>query len=215
MKQSFNKLLTATACALVFGCSGAKTSSGEISAPLELAQLMENTFQTAADDTESNFTDRRVIVSADGLSGTWVYLQLNTGAEKKLYRQRLFNLTMSDDGERVVQTTYELKAPEKYVDAWTNPKLLNALTTDDFDPYFTTGCEQHWQKNEAGTWSGYVDPKLCVITSKRRGKQIRIESEGQLSADMYRTNERGYDMDMTFLWGTKPGEYISMFPVIN
>lgn len=150
---------------------------------------------------------------SDSLQGVWFYTQLNTRPERKLYRQRLSHLKISEDGSAIVQTTYGLNTPEKYVDAWNHPVLLSTLKPEDFTRYFKTGCEQVWRPADDGAWMGYVDPQTCVITSKRRGKDIRIESEGYLSKDVYRTNERGYDMDMTFLWGTKPGEMITLYPV--
>lgn len=203
-------MLTA-ACIVMAACQTAdKTETVNIN---ELAALMENTFVTPADDPKNIIRDVRVRITSDELDGIWYYTQLNTGDEYKLYRQRVSQLTISNEGSQIVQIAYGLKDPAKYADAWKTPGLLNALTQDDFDPYFTKGCEQIWTPQEGGAWTGYVNPGTCVITSKRRNKDIRIESEGYLSHDVYRTNERGYDMDMAFLWGTKPGEFITLYPL--
>lgn len=177
------------------------------------ASLLESTFETVPENTLNIIQDRRMRVYADALDGIWFYTQINTGADRKLYRQRLSSLTLSDDGHAVIQKTYGLKAPELYVNAWENPERLAALTPDDFESYFSKGCEQVWTAEQKGEWTGYVNPQTCIIASKRRNKDIRIESEAYLSEEIYRTNERGYDMDMTFLWGTKPGEYIDLYPV--
>jgi len=125
----------------------------------------------------------------------------------------LSHIIISNDGDTIIQKTYRLKTPAFYENAWLHPERLSALTEDDFESYFNKGCEQIWRPEQDGAWSGYVDPKTCIVTSKRRNKDIRIESEGYLSKDIYRTNERGYEMDMTFLWGTKPGEAIELFPL--
>lgn len=177
-----------------------------------LARHIEATFETPGSDTDNIIRDRRVRVNAPALDGVWFYTQLNTGAEGKLYRQRLSHLSLSDDGTKIIQRTYGLKDPPKYENAWGAPGLLEAVTKDDFEPYFNEGCELTWTPQEDG-WSGYVDPKTCIVTSKRRNKDIRIESEAFISRDIFRTNERGFDMDMTFLWGTKPGEMITLYPV--
>jgi len=180
---------------------------------ISLASLIENTFETAADNTETVIRDQRIRIQSDALEGIWFYTQLNTGVEEKLYRQRLSNLRLSANGTTIIQKTYGFKAPELYVNAWENTERLNALTPDDFESYFTKGCELVWRSVAQGEWTGYVDPQTCIVSSKRRNRDIRIESEVFLSKDIYRTNERGYEMDMTFLWGTKPGEAIELFPL--
>lgn len=175
--------------------------------------MVENTFATLKPNTANIIKDQRVRIRSDALNGIWFYTQLNTGADGKLYRQRLSQLTLSSDGMTIIQKTFGLKAPEFYVDAWENPERLSNLTTDEFESYFQAGCEQVWRADNRGAWTGYVDPKTCVVSSKRRNKDIRIEAEAYLSKDIYRTNERGYELDMTFLWGTKPGEFIDLYPV--
>jgi len=195
-------------------CQNVETAPKTENVDLEaFATLAEKTFETPEADKDNNIRDRRIRVTSDALEGVWFYTQLNTGAERKLYRQRLSNLTLSEDGTAIIQKTYGLNEPEKYANAWENPDLLAKLTPADFKSYFNDGCEQIWWPQANGAWSGYVDPKTCIISSKRRNKDIRIESEGYLSKNVYRTNERGYDMDMTFLWGTKPGELIELYPL--
>lgn len=198
---------------LVSGLTACQSTASDKADITAFVSLVENTFETPAEGAENNIRDRRVRIVSDALDGVWFYTQLNTGPERKLYRQRISNLSLSQDEGAIIQKTYGLNQPEKYVDAWDNPELLGDLKRTDFKSYFDEGCEQIWRPQADGSWLGYVDPKSCVISSKRRNKDIRIESEGFLSKDIYRTNERGYAMDMTFLWGTQPGEYIDLFPV--
>lgn len=202
-------------CAALFfvSCGKAPTSKDHQLDIDGFAQLFERHFQTSPDNKETIIFDKRIRVKSEALKGYWFYTQLNTGKAHKLYRQRLSHMKPSEDGTAIIQITYGLNEPEIYADGWTRPELLNSLTTNDFKSYFQKGCEQIWRPDEKGGWAGYVDPKTCVITSKRRNKDIRIESEAYLTKDIYRTNERGYEMDMTFLWGTKPGEYIDLYPV--
>lgn len=206
-----SKLLIAVMTLCLASC--APTVEGSQAKLDEFARLLERTFETAPDNAESQIRDKRVSVGSEALSGYWFYTQLNTGKDRKLYRQRISHIKLSDDRTTIIQKTYGLNDPEKYIDAWKTAALLKSLTRADFESYFSEGCEQVWTPVKEGAWSGYVDPQTCVISSKRRNKDIRIESEAYLSNDIYRTNERGYDMDMTFLWGTKPGDYIDLYPV--
>lgn len=176
------------------------------------ALLVDRHFRTAETDTENIVLDRRIRLNNPLGNGIWFYAQLNTGQDLKLYRQRLNQLTLSADGNAIIQTSYVLKEPQKFVDTWTKAELLNDLNSEDYKPFFENGCEQVWKKTAGGSWYGRVNPDSCTIQSKRRNKQIRIESEGLLSTEQYQTNERGFEMDGTFLWGTKPGEYISLIP---
>ena len=207
------KFLSSVTLLLLAACGQTLAPSNDAVDIETFTKLLERTFETAPTNAEHNIRDRRVRVEAQALDGYWFYAQLNTGAERKLYRQRLSHITLSKDETAIVQKTYEFNTPEVYVDGWNTPYKLAALTPDDFKSYFQAGCEQIWTPDSKGGWLGYVDPKTCIISSKRRNKDIRIESEGYLREDIYRTNERGYEMDMTFLWGTKPGEMIDLFPV--
>lgn len=207
------KFLFGASALILAACAQTPAPSQKVANIDVFAELLERTFETSPDNTKNNICDKRLRVRADALDGYWFYTQLNTGAERKLYRQRLSHLRLSDDGTAIIQTAYGFKTPKDYVDAWETPDKLASLTRDDFEPYFQKGCEQVWRPNSQGAWTGYVDPQTCVITSKRRDKDIRIESEGYLSKDIYRTNERGYEMDMTFMWGTKPGEFIDLYPL--
>jgi len=176
------------------------------------AKLVDRTFETPESDTENIIRDRRVRIHSETLSGVWFYSQMNTGDMHKLYRQRVLQMTLSEDGGTIIQKAYGLKEPDAYVDLWEKPNLLKTLTPDDIKPYFNEGCDQVWRADMGDGWKGYVDPKTCSITSKRRNKDIRIESESYLSKTEYRTTERGYDIDMNFLWGSKPGEMIALYP---
>lgn len=177
------------------------------------ANLLEGEFATSPNNKDTIIRDRRVRVNSQALEGVWFYTQLNTGEEGNLYRQRLSKITWDNQAGTIIQTAYGLKNPEKFIDAWESPQLLNTMTADDIEPYFQKGCEQVWTKKSSDLWQGYVDPKTCIIASKRGGVEIRIESEGVLSKSQYQTTERGYDMDMNFLWGSKPGEMITLYPV--
>lgn len=176
-----------------------------------LAVLMTNVFETAPDDPDNDIRDQRVRINAPALDGVWLYYQLNTGPERKLYRQRVISLSTADDGRTVLQRTYVLKEPERYVDAWSEPALLTEMTPEQIELFFEAGCEQVWRPDDTGGWRGYVDPKTCRIFSERRRSYIAIEAEARLDETAYRQTERGYDSDGNTLFGTEPGEFIVLY----
>lgn len=198
-----------SACVLA-SCAAPKASTLDLE---NFAEVYENTFETSPDSGDGFVRDQRVRVRAEGLPGVWFYNQLNTGDTRKLYRQRVSHITTDTARDVLLQATYTLNDPAALENAWENPAVLTALTRDDINPLFNVGCELTWKQKSSETWRGYVDPKSCVIDSKRRNKKIRIESESELSTDLYRTSERGYDIDMNYVWGSSPGEMISLYPV--
>ncbi len=175
-----------------------------------LAELMTDTFQTAPDDPDNTIRDHRVRISSASFDGVWLYYQLNTGDDWKVYRQRVVELIDDGDGS-VIQKTYGLKDPERFVDAWDKPGLLTSMTASDIEPYFDGGCEQRWRRSAEDEWRGYVDPATCKIFSERRQAHISIEAEARLSQETYRQTERGFDENGEKLFGTEPGEFIVLY----
>lgn len=173
-----------------------------------LGAMMSGTFQTAPDDPDNTIRDRRVRIDAPALAGVWLYYQLNTGADWTVYRQRVIALEETDGA--VIQKTYGLKEPERFVDAWDDPALLSALTPDDMTPFFEAGCDQRWTQ-DGDAWRGYVDPATCAIFSERRQENIAIEAEARLDAATIRQTERGYNADGEKLFGGEPGEFIILY----
>lgn len=207
-------VIVLTASVLNASCSSESVT--DTPSPLEqFAAVYDNTFETPKTGDSPIIRDRRVRIASDNLAGVWFYSQMNTGEDFKLYRQRIFNFIERGDGQGIVQKTYVLNQPEIYANAWDNPELLATLTQDDFKPMFDMGCDTAWTETGDGAWTGYVDPQRCIIDSTRRNMKIRIESESVLSSDKYQTTERGYDIDMNFLWGSKPGEMNTLLAVEN
>lgn len=173
--------------------------------------LMIDVFETAPNDPDNNIRDQRVQIDAPALDGAWVYYQLNTGEDRKVYRQRVIHLSISENEDALIQRTYGLNEPASYVDAWQNPALLSALTKEKMKPYFEDGCNQVWRRDAANSWKGYVDPTTCSIFSERRQSHISIEAEAQLDETSYRQTERGFDANGNKLFGTAPGELIVLY----
>ncbi len=207
-------LLAAASVFTAAGCAvtDAEPRSSSTEDPAStLSALMTGTFQTAPDDPDNTIRDRRVPVTSTNLDGVWLYYQLNTGEDWDVYRQRVVELATDGDSGGVVQKTYGLKKPGRFVDAWDNPALLSSITYDDIEPFFDEGCEQRWTLSAEDGWHGYVDPETCKIFSERRQSHISIEAEARLDAEIYRQTERGYDDAGNKLFGTEPGEFIVLY----
>ena len=195
---------------LLFASCTTTNTQPEANNAEKLAALMSGTFQTADDDPDNTIRDRRIRLTNGNFDGVWFYYQLNTGDEWNVYRQRVIELLATETGD-VIQKTYGLKEPEKFVDLWDNETLLSTMSAEDFAPYFDDGCEQRWRNSETSGWQGYVDPESCKIFSERRQAHIMIEAEARLDSETYRQTERGFDAEGNQLFGTEPGEFIVLY----
>lgn len=173
------------------------------------AELLEGRYDTHAPASPTalpadlRLIDSRQRVHAPALGDVVFYLQLNQGADRSLYRQRILVFEQRDG--RIEQNAHTIKEAERFVDAVSGDAVLQGITADDLEPMFESGCTQVWTADDDG-FSGYTDPATCRIISSRTGKPRRIEAETILRADTLALAERGFDDDMTQLFGTPPGE---------
>ena len=195
-----------TPLAIVALLSLAGISHAEESSVDSLLALMEGTFVAA----DQQFVYRRSLVTAPALGTHVVYLQVNRGATRDLYRQRILILRDDIESCSVIETAWTLAEPERFEDAPADDPLFGQLTPDDLDPSLADGCEQRWRRL-GDAWTGRVDPETCRIVSKRTGRPRRIESESHLSATGLRLVERGFDdSGKQQLFGTPPGEWLEL-----
>jgi len=189
------------------------TSALESAAPnnaLTLKNLMTGVWATDPDDPNNSFIDTRIALESLG-DGEWVYLQLQTGPEKKLYRQRVLQLLNIETG--VVQKAWSFAEPEKFADVPSDITILKTISLDDLEATLADGCDSKWRPSTIDgdfLWTGYVDPNSCKIFSERRQVTIGIEGETRLQKNRLRQTERGFDSDGNRLFGTEPGEFIEL-----
>lgn len=201
--------LTPTLTLLLWGCSQQPIAPSNSS--LALAKLMAGTYKTLPDDPENHFVDQRIRIpaprSTDGqpLPGQWLLLQLNTGPEQTVYRQRAMQIVAASNGQLHLHA-WSFKDPKRFI---LGAEALPTITAQDLKPSLAEGCEQVWTQ-AAATWRGYVDPASCRIYSERRGARIGIEGETLLDRNGIRQTERGYDATGKRLFGTEPGTFIVM-----
>lgn len=178
----------------------------EVSPDEALAADMAGTFETAI-GTDEAMRDRRFRLTPLG-DGEWLYYQVNHKADLSVYRQRVLQLEPLADG-RVRQSAWTVKEAEAHVDLWRNADAVAALDLDDLSTGLEEGCAQIWERIDTG-WTGTVDPATCIITSKRRGTEIRIGADSKLTETTLELAERGFNLEGEQMWGTEPGSYHSL-----
>ncbi len=187
----------------------------------KLAQMMNGHFVSAPNENGDRIEDFRMSIDPLG-PGEWVYFQRNQGpkrrTERRSYRQRILQL-VNRPGGGVEQVAWNLKSPELYSAAPRHPGLLKSLTKKSIKRSMDAGCEKIWNLDmtaqPAGDsgWAGKVDPASCTVYSQRREKQIAIGSETRLTSSRLFEAERGYELDLTQIWGTAPGQFTEMVRV--
>lgn len=205
MLSSMRSLVLNLSIIWLVACSQHST---EQNATAELAALMVGDFSTAAHVVDDRFVDQRRRLPAIG-EGEWVYLQLNSGPEGRLYRQRVLQLIPESSGE-IRQRTFRLIADADQRDLIADPQRLAALTVSDLDMSSALDCPNLWRRGSTDSpwlWQGRVDADQCHIFSERRQKKIAIASDAYLNSDELWLAERGFDLDGQLLWGTPEGKF--------
>ena len=210
--------IAAVAAMIVASVTPASGAADDTPLLSRLAEAMAGRFDTQCQCANGSaspgerFVDWRQRIDAPALGDYVFYQQLNRGDKLTLYRQRILVLRQRPDSDRVEQVTYALREAERYVDGGASDAVFDDLGTDRLEPVFDDGCEQVWTATGSG-FIGYVNPETCRIVSKRTGKPRRIEARTTIGLDGLSLVERGYDDDGNQLFGTPPGESLSLWRV--
>lgn len=175
-----------------------------------LIDLMVGEFRSkpdegGGDDQFELLVDRRAVVNVPHLGRHVVYWQLNTGEDERVYRQRLLVFEFVPERDAIVQTTWSFREPGIFVDAFTSPERLAAISSADLERTLPAGCEQIWRPEEQG-WAAHLEAKDCRIWSERRESWRLIEAEAKVTAEAYWQAERGFDDAGKQVFGTPPGQ---------
>ncbi len=195
-------MIAATFALAIVTVPGSTALAGE--AIDRLDRLMKGKFVST--DADNPFTDTRFRIDAPDLGEHVYYYQVNDGPDLEVYRQRVLVVSVGDDGA-ISQVALSFKDPDKYANAPAD--AFAGLTMESLLPGLPAGCEQIWSVTD-GDFSGYVDPETCMIISSRTGKPRSIEAESILSEKGLLLAERGFDENGEQLFGTEPGEYLTL-----
>jgi CpeT protein len=141
--------------------------------------------------------------------GPWLYIEQAVASEPlKPYRQRIYQLAMSDNPDAVPGTVesrvFELPGdPLAFAGAWAEPSRFDSITIEQLVP--REGCTVYLVPNTDGSWSGGTDGNGC--SSAMRGASYAT-SEVTATMGELRTWDRGFDKDGKQVWGAEKGAYI-------
>ena len=164
---------------------------------------------TAQAEADTNFFDIRLEmkpiwtdkVNAD--AGHYIYVEQAAGwALEKPYRQRVYHVTLTDDGV-FSSMVYALPDPEAAIGAWKLDKPLTDLSPADLIE--REGCAVFLKLQTDGSYKGSTRDKEC--TSSLRGA-VYATSEITITADEVLSWDRGWDSKEEQVWGAEISGYI-------
>jgi hypothetical protein len=189
--------------------SPGQVPAGSGAAIVALQEMLLGTFTTAGGELSGPMMTQHLAIAATGLPGPAFYSQINTGGDRRLYRQRI-NVLVPAGAGRVRVISHALVEPARFA----ADRPLPAITSADLKPGFEatpeSDCSMIWQQTAINAWRGRIDAGRCRIVSARRGTTIGLEAEAELDARSLRQTERGIGADGSRLFGTAPGVLIEL-----
>lgn len=172
-----------------------------------LAALLEGRFdnarQAGLEDGYAHLDARHIRVGVLALSGPVFYSQLDQPDEaedKRIYRQRLYQLLPAEDaGEVARMRVWSFADAGPFRDAAADNPAFSRLTEADLSP-MGDGCDVIWRRTEAG-FAGDIDPATCAITSRRSGETLSIGGQFTVDAAAFTHHEEGFRADGSRLFG--------------
>lgn len=130
----------------------------------------------------------------------WLYVeQAVTASMNKPYRQRVYHVTLRDDG-KIESAVYEISNPMRFAGNW---ELLNEVTPDSL--ILREGCEVIIHRKDAKTFVGKTGEKTC--SSDLNGASYAT-SEVVITENQMVSWDRGFDDEGNQIWGATEGGYI-------
>jgi hypothetical protein len=174
----------------------------------ELAARMTGVFSSAGQaKADSEFRDVRLVmvpVWTGRTDGPWLYVeQAIADALDRPYRQRVYRLRKTADGQAVESVVYALPGdPLRFAAAWKQERPLADLAPADL--LERTGCAIRLERRADGAWAGATSPKSCP--SDLRGASYAT-SEVEIGDGLMGTWDRGHDAEGKQVWGAEKGGY--------
>lgn len=187
---------------------GGPAASGTGPGLAQLAALMIGVFSSAEQaQADPEFRSVRLVmipIWAERSDGPWLYVeQAIADALDRPYRQRVYRLRASDDGQAVESVVYTLPGdPLRFAAAWKQERPLSELAPADLVE--RKGCAIRLERRADGVWSGATAPKSCP--SDLRGASYAT-SEVEIGEGRVVTWDRGYDAGGKQVWGAEKGSY--------
>jgi reactive intermediate/imine deaminase len=135
--------------------------------------------------------------------GIWLYVeQAAASSLERPYRQRVYHLTMQEDGS-FRSDVFEIPDALEHAGIWRSPRPLQALSPDDLTP--REGCAVILRRQDDGTFAGSTVEHQCK--SSLRGASYAT-SEVIVRRDGIESWDRGFDAAGEQVWGAEKGAYV-------
>jgi hypothetical protein len=129
--------------------------------------------------------------------------QYTDGDPSKIYRNRIYSYSLSEDEGAIQLTIYSPTDPMAVAGAHEDPSKLAGLTPDAMRTI--PGCEVFWKNDGGERFIGYMKEGACRIDSKRMGKTIIIHDDLVLTPDEIWISDRAEDEDGNWVFGNRAG----------
>lgn len=174
----------------------------------DLAQLVEwmsgDFSSLAQSQRDSDYYDIRLHIRPIWLhdkGNHWLYVeQAMASAENKPYRQRVYKVERDGDGFKSI--VYTLAEPGKWVGAYNNVALFDALKPDELS--LRDGCTVYLKKKSKTEYAGETRNGDCdsnIRGAKYATSKVTITAEKLLSWD------QGFNDKGEQVWGATKGGY--------
>jgi hypothetical protein len=173
----------------------------------ELQELMTGSFSSETQSLEdSSYFHIRLCMQpiwAEKADGLWLYVE--QAAYRSLetpYRQRIYQLYLTNDQQTLVSKVYELEEPLQWAGACKDEELRSSIIPEMLVE--RPGCELFLTREENGSFSGATLEGACL--SFWRGAEwvsshVTINKQGLTSWD------RGWTQQGELIWGPESGGY--------
>jgi len=181
--------------------------SQEISSDLEqLSNWMTGEFdsskQASEDSSYYNISLKMTRIWPEKTNGVYLYVeQAVANTPNEPYRQRVYFISQLDDFN-YTSDVYNLKEPEKFIGAWSEPEKFKDVTV--FDLKFKEGCTV-FLNYDGFQYSGKTKESSCP--SDLRGASYAT-SEVSILPQKLTSWDRGYNENAEQVWGAEDGPYI-------
>ncbi|MCC7507626.1 MAG: chromophore lyase CpcT/CpeT [Saprospiraceae bacterium] len=198
-------IVSGVALVLLTACSGPRKTNASGSELTQLVEWMSGDFSSLAQSQrDSDYYDIRLHIRPIWLhdaANHWLYVeQAMASAENKPYRQRIYKVER--DGEGFKSIVYTLPEPGKWVGAYNNVALFDALNPADLS--LRDGCTVYLVKKNKTEFSGETRSGDCdsnIRGAKYATSKVTITAEKLLSWD------QGFNDKGEQVWGATKGGY--------
>jgi CpeT protein len=173
----------------------------------ELYQLMQGTFdsskQSVEDETYYDITLHMYPIWKNRTDAKWLYVEQSvTENQMKPYRQRVYKLSVNDQGEYVI-AIYKLPQEERWVMGWKDSRKWDGLKPEQLK--IREGCEVILKRLAKNHYKGSTGETSCKSTMRGAAyatslvemKEGMIESWGQ-----------DFSEDGKQVWGSEKAGYL-------